>query len=137
MTTPAAAVVLVVHPTDKTILVVWNKRYGGWAMPGGKVEEAESTNRAASRELLEETGLFCDTEHLRLIYEGPHGKSVESTRGSYVFVYRAFRCIGVASERERGCPTTYMTSEEFLCWSPFSDFYRVLLEKLRADGVVA
>jgi len=36
------AAVSYVEREDGRILCVWNSRYGGWALPGGKVEEGET-----------------------------------------------------------------------------------------------
>ena len=37
-------------------LMVWHKRRKGWEMPGGHVEEGETSAQAAAREFLEEAG---------------------------------------------------------------------------------
>ncbi|MCL2510254.1 MAG: NUDIX domain-containing protein [Methanomassiliicoccaceae archaeon] len=37
-------------------LMVYNKKRGGWEMPGGSIEEGESAEEAAKREFLEEAG---------------------------------------------------------------------------------
>ena len=37
-------------------LMVWHKRRNGWEMPGGHVEEGETSAQAASREFVEESG---------------------------------------------------------------------------------
>jgi len=50
------SVELVIRRGDK-FLVVTNRRWGGFSMPGGKIEGAETPEEAARRELLEETGL--------------------------------------------------------------------------------
>ena len=36
------AAVSYVERSDGRILCVWNSRYGGWTLPGGKVEEGET-----------------------------------------------------------------------------------------------
>ena len=73
---PCAAVAYVKRDDGK-LLVVWNKRYGRWSMPGGKVEAGERKDAAVVRELHEETGLAAT--RVTFIYEGDHGESVESS----------------------------------------------------------
>lgn len=46
-----------VYNDEGQILAVTNRRFGGFTLPGGKVEEGEDTEVAAMRELYEETGL--------------------------------------------------------------------------------
>src|SRR5208337_2707287 len=45
------AAVSYVERSDGRILCVWNSRYGGWTLPGGKVEEGETVEAAQAREL--------------------------------------------------------------------------------------
>jgi 8-oxo-dGTP diphosphatase len=44
---------------DSTLLH-WHKRLGQWMPPGGHIEPDEDPPAAALREVLEETGLFCE-----------------------------------------------------------------------------
>lgn len=41
---------------DDRFLMVWHKGRNGWEMPGGHVEEGESSAQAAAREFREEAG---------------------------------------------------------------------------------
>jgi 8-oxo-dGDP phosphatase len=54
-----AAGVVVVRP-DRGILMIWRHRFmpdtWGWEIPGGAIEQGETAEEAARRELLEETG---------------------------------------------------------------------------------
>lgn len=42
------------------ILCIHRPRYNDWSLPKGHIEEGESAELAAVREVLEETGLLCD-----------------------------------------------------------------------------
>ena len=44
---------------DGLIAVVHRPRYDDWSLPKGKLDKNESSERAALREVLEETGLSC------------------------------------------------------------------------------
>ena len=102
------------------ILCVWNRRYGTWSLPGGKVEDGETPEQAQRRELEEETGML--TSAARLVHEGPHGASSVS-----VFVVEAF---GEPRPVEDGCAVQWMTVADFLDQSLLRDFYKNVLPGL-------
>ena len=41
-------------------LLVYNKKFGGWQFPGGKLEKGENAEEAAKREIFEETNLVVE-----------------------------------------------------------------------------
>ena len=45
---------------DDRFLMVWHNKRNGWEMPGGHVEEGETSEQAAAREFLEEAGYAID-----------------------------------------------------------------------------
>lgn len=57
------------------VLLVHRPRYGDWSLPKGKLEEGESWEEAAAREVEEETGLRCvvGAEMGRTRYDVPAG----------------------------------------------------------------
>lgn len=63
------AVVLIINEQSEVLLQ--HRRNGGWGLPGGLMELAESLEETAAREVEEETGL--KTGHLELVgvFSGP------------------------------------------------------------------
>lgn len=67
-----------VHDGDGRVLLIRHRHWNDWGLPGGVVNRGELTQRAAVREVLEETGL-----HVRLRSNEPfpmvqsHGRAIE------------------------------------------------------------
>ncbi len=51
--------------SDGKFLMVFNKKRGGWEMPGGKVEAGETIGEAAEREFAEEAGYSVEIVKVR------------------------------------------------------------------------
>ena len=64
MTRHFCASVFVINPENKKLLLVKHKKFNKWVQPGGHIEDEETPEEAALREVYEETGL-----HVRLLGE--------------------------------------------------------------------
>lgn len=47
----------VINPMDKKILLIQHKKNGKWTQPGGHIEDDETPEETALREVFEETGI--------------------------------------------------------------------------------
>ena len=47
----------IINPENKKVLLVRHKKYNKWLQPGGHIEENETPEEAAVREVYEETGI--------------------------------------------------------------------------------
>ncbi|GAA1540476.1 NUDIX domain-containing protein [Streptomyces albidochromogenes] len=59
--------------------------YGRWHMPSGKLDRGEPLTEGAARELLEETGVAVDPDHLRLVQVVHHKQSETVERIGFFF----------------------------------------------------
>lgn len=51
------ASVFIINPEDKKILLIMHKKNNKWTQPGGHIDDNETPEEAALREVYEETGL--------------------------------------------------------------------------------
>ncbi len=100
-------------------LGVFNPKYDAWAFPGGKVETDETLERAALRELHEETGVAARAAMHVCCAEG----SADPSYMVHVFLVDIGPTAAPVT-REPGNTVAWITPEQ-LCESPtFGPFYR-------------
>ncbi|MGX2994526.1 NUDIX domain-containing protein [Streptomyces sp. JNUCC 64] len=78
--------VVAVDPAGRVLLIErgWAPYEGCWALPGGHVDQGETSLEAAGRELAEETGVRVDPSALRQI--GVWDQPGRDPRGRYVTI---------------------------------------------------
>ncbi|RWZ75240.1 NUDIX hydrolase [Streptomyces albidoflavus] len=78
---------VVVTTTDGQVLLIergWDPHKGSWALPGGHVDQGETSRAAAVRELAEEAGVYAHEEEL--VQLGVWDRPDRDPRGRYVTV---------------------------------------------------
>lgn len=105
------------------VLCVWNQRFNGWTLPGGKVENGESLEECQARELREETDML--TRSQTLVYRGEHVNKL----GTFMVSVYEVEAYGDARGVEPGCPISWITRQDLINMSPFGDFYQRFLIK--------
>jgi len=90
--TPAACVIV---QNDKGEYLLLQRKFGGFCLPGGKVEDLEETIAGAMRELLEETGI--EAQLTRDDFLGVVRSGI-SNRAVYIFKYSYTGSVILSSE---------------------------------------
>ncbi|MCK6525423.1 NUDIX hydrolase [Myxococcota bacterium] len=68
---PKPTVDVILETSAGVLLIRRRNEPQGWALPGGFVDEGEPVERAAVREVLEETGLHATLDELLYVYSDP------------------------------------------------------------------
>jgi len=68
---PKPTVDVVIFSGDHIVLIKRKNPPLGWALPGGFMDEGETAEAAAIREVQEETGLIIELDHLLGVYSDP------------------------------------------------------------------
>lgn len=122
---PAAGVV--VHDPARGVLLLWRHRFTtdtwGWEVPAGRVDDGETVEQAAAREVLEETGWQPGPLHHLVTYYPNNGQSD--------LAFHLYRANGAV---EVGPPTDTSESER-VAWLPVDEVRARVLAGDVVDGM--
>lgn len=115
-------VCVVLADVNYKFLMVTRSDGSGVGLPGGKVEDGETLQQAARRELWEETGVYVDENALLPVYEGFCTDARPSAERFYVTTFLAFGWSGVCEQKETDVVPKWLPFEDLLNNSPFGEY---------------
>ena len=133
---PVATAGVLIHDGGGRVLLVRTAKWSGlWGIPGGKIERGESSEQAARREVMEETGL--GLKDLRFVMVQDCIDSPEFVRPAHFLL---LNYLGKAD----GTRVTLNDEAEEFCWVPAAEARawrlnrptRELLEACLAGGLL-
>jgi 8-oxo-dGTP diphosphatase len=126
------AVCIVVHRDGKLCIVARKKRPDDWNLPGGKVEDFETLEEAAERELKEETGLTTPMGDVSY-----HRVYVDVIDDYVAVCYVAHTVVGPIIQNPNEGAVRWGTWDDILNdKSVFHDYNRKLFNALKEQGFV-
>ncbi len=100
---PAAAMTVVLNDEGSEVLLSWRHRFvpdvWNWELPGGLIDEGETPEQTAAREIIEETGYRARLLTPLVVFEPMVGMV---SNPHHVFMARGVDKVGVPTERDEG-----------------------------------
>lgn len=113
---------------DGGILVAWNRKHGGWSLPGGKIADKENLLAGLTRELYEEANLL--PLFAEFVYSAPSGAKGSDTL-CHVFKVEVDD-IEHLLPIELNTPCGWMDRETFMKHSLWPEWHKRMFEAIDA-----
>ncbi|MFE1438100.1 NUDIX hydrolase [Streptomyces sp. NPDC058739] len=116
----------VVVREDGRLLAIRRADNGTWELPGGVLELAETPEAGVAREVLEETGIHVEVDHLTGVYKN-------TTRGIVALVFRCKPSGGTERTSSESTAVSWLTPDEVT--ERMSEVFAIrLLDALDGNG---
>lgn len=118
------AVVGLLVQDDLVLSITRKDDHNDWGLPGGKVDEGETTETALRRELQEEVGILPTMIEFIGVYPSDTGDEFD------VYVYKILKCKGIPKKQPEEGLIAWQRCDTLTSKSRFKQFNQRLFAKL-------